>query len=360
MSTKKVMRAGILGATGTVGQRFICLLSSNPRFEIHVLGASDRSAGRPYSQATNWKLSDRLPENVASMIVKSCNPSEFEGCDLIFSGLDASVATEIEKSFMEGNFPVFSNAKNYRMFDTVPLVIPTANPEHFAVIGQQRKEFNLNRGYIITNSNCSVTGIAVVLKALQLTFGKISKVMVTTMQAISGAGYPGVASLDIMDNVVPHIGGEEEKIEQELGKILGSASTDNTSILSDDQLKVSAMCNRVAVIDGHTSSVSIEFASGQKPSIQEIKTCLSEYRCMAQQLGCHSAPKQAIIVHENQDRPQPRLDRMNENGMAVSIGRIRECPILDFKFTILVHNTILGAAGASMLNAELASEMGLI
>ncbi|OLY83816.1 putative aspartate-semialdehyde dehydrogenase [Smittium mucronatum] len=350
MPSERVIKVGILGATGTVGQRFIVLLSNNPRFEIHTLGASDRSAGRLYPHAANWKLSEKLPNNVTTLHVKRCVPEDFVGCDIIFS----------EKSFMEANFPVFSNAKNYRMYDTVPLVIPTANPEHFAVVGQQRKEFNLNRGFIITNSNCSVTGTAVVLKALQLSFGPIKKAMVTTMQAISGAGYPGVASLDIMDNVVPFIGGEEEKIEKELAKILGAVSSDNLTIQSDSQLVVSASCNRVPVIDGHTSSVSIEFASDEKPSIDQIKVCLSEYRTMAQQLGCHSAPEQAIIVFEEEDRPQPRLDRMKDNGMAVSIGRIRECPMLDFKFTILIHNTILGAAGASILNAEIAAETGLI
>ncbi|PWA03041.1 hypothetical protein BB558_000806 [Smittium angustum] len=352
------IRAGILGATGTVGQRFIVLLSQNPCFEIHTLGASERSSGKKYSEASNWKISDALPLDIAQLEVKSCHPEHFGGCDVIFSGLDASVAGDIEKSFFESGFPVFSNAKNYRMVPNVPLIVPTVNTEHMAVVAEQQKSLTKTKGFIVTNSNCSVSGVAVVLKAIQSRFGKIDSVLLTTMQAISGAGYPGVASLDIMDNVVPYISGEEEKIEIELLKILGSTNQENTGFDTQPDLKVSASCNRVPVIDGHTASVSIKFAQNP-PSLEEIKSCLREYECEAQKLGCHSAPKVAIHVTELPDRPQPRLDRMNDNGMAATVGRIRVCPVFDVKFTVLVHNTVLGAAGASILNAEAAFKKGL-
>ncbi|KAI9501594.1 aspartate-semialdehyde dehydrogenase [Coemansia spiralis] len=358
-SSDRILNAGVLGATGTVGQRFIVLLSQNPMFRVHSLGASERSAGRPYRQATKWKMSDLMPEEVRDVVVKSCDPAHFAGCDVIFSGLDASVAGDIEKAFMESDFAVFSNAKNYRMVPNVPLCVPVVNTDHYSLIAAQRAEYGLKKGFIVTNSNCSTSGLVVPLKALQDKFGPLKRVIVTTLQAISGAGYPGVASLDILDNIVPLISGEEPKMEAEVLKILGGVNDGATACAPLADLRVSATCNRVPVVDGHTECVSLEFA-GTPPPIEEIKQCLREYTCEAQELGCYSAPKQVITVTEEEDRPQPRLDRNAGEGMSVTVGRIRECPVFHVKFTLLVHNTVLGAAGASILNAEYAAKKRLI
>ncbi|EEB05234.1 aspartate semialdehyde dehydrogenase [Schizosaccharomyces japonicus yFS275] len=355
-----VKKVGILGATGTVGQRFITLLDEHPEFEIAVLGASARSSGKKYEDAARWKQSKAMPEKVAKMIVSECDPKLFSECSIVFSGLDAEFAGEIEKNFRAANIPVLSNAKNYRRDPVVPLIVPTVNTEHFDVVKKQQEQLGLQRGFIVTNSNCSTAGVVVPLKAMQDAFGPIEKVTVTTMQAISGAGYPGVSSLDILDNVVPFIGGEEEKIEWEVRKILGSTNEDLSGFKLTDTV-VSAQCNRVPVLDGHTSCVAVKFA-GKAPSVEEIKKALVNYRCEANKLGCFSAPKQPIHVFDekNPDRPQPRLDREAERGYAVSVGRIRPDSIFDIKFVSLVHNTVLGAAGAGILNAEVAVKKGLI
>ncbi|KAJ2496853.1 aspartate-semialdehyde dehydrogenase [Coemansia sp. RSA 1972] len=358
-SSDRVLNAGVLGATGTVGQRFIVLLSQNPMFRIHALGASERSSGKAYRLATKWKMSDQMPVGVRDVLVKPCDPAHFAGCDVVFSGLDASVAGDIEKAFFEADFAVFSNAKNYRMQPDVPLCVPVVNTDHYAIIAAQRAARGLARGFIVTNSNCSTSGLVVPLKALQDRFGALSRVVVTTMQAVSGAGYPGVASLDILDNIVPLISGEEPKMEEEVLKILGGVSSDATVCAPLSSLRVSATCNRVPVIDGHTECVSVEFA-GAPPSIDEIKQCLREYTCEAQDLGCASAPEHIIYLAEEEDRPQPRLDRNAGAGMSVTVGRIRECPVFHVKFTLLVHNTVLGAAGASILNAEYAAKKGYL
>ncbi|OMH81565.1 putative aspartate-semialdehyde dehydrogenase [Zancudomyces culisetae] len=239
-------------------------------------------------------------------------------------------------------------------------MVPTANSEHMDVIPKQMAYFGSDKGFIVTNSNCSVSGVSVALKALQSEFGEIEKVFVTTLQAISGAGYPGVASLDIFDNVVPYISGEEEKIEIELLKILGSVDSSMSVFENLKNTAVSATCNRVPVLDGHLACVSVKFAQSPPPSVEQINDCLRRYRCEAQELGCYSAPKSAIHVSESPDRPQPRLDRMNDKGMGVTVGRVRPCNIFDCRLTVLVHNTILGAAGASILNAEIALKKGLI
>ncbi|KAJ3322338.1 hypothetical protein HDU76_013899 [Blyttiomyces sp. JEL0837] len=358
---------GILGATGTVGQRFITLLANHPYFYIKSIGASERSAGKPYRQATisSWKQTVAAPEEIASMIVTTCEPKHFTGCKIIFSGLDSDVAGKIETDFIQADFVVLSNAKNHRMDPMVPLIVPLVNTDHMDMIPHQRSARGLRKGFLITNANCSVTGLAVPLKALQDKFGTLSKVIVTTMQAISGAGYPGVPSLDIFDNVVPYISGEEEKMEAEALKILGNVSLaagsgQNASFVDKTGMRVSASCNRVAVIDGHTESVSIEFERKPAPSVDEIIKCLEEYTCDAQKVGAPSAPKRAVIVRKENDRPQPRLDRDAEGGYAVSVGRVRECNVFDVKFTVLSHNTILGAAGSAILNAEVAVAKGLI
>ncbi|KAJ2505131.1 aspartate-semialdehyde dehydrogenase [Coemansia sp. RSA 2049] len=358
-SPDRVLNAGILGATGTVGQRFIVLLAQNPMFRIHSLGASERSSGRQYSQAAKWKMSELMPQEIRDVVVKPCDPTHFEGCDVIFSGLDASVAGDIEKAFMETDFAVFSNAKNYRMVSNVPLCVPVVNTDHYSLIAAQRAHYGMKRGFIVTNSNCSTSGLVVPLKALQDSFGPLKRVIVTTLQAISGAGYPGVASLDILDNIVPLISGEEPKMEAEVLKILGGLNDSATACAPLPDLKVSATCNRVPVVDGHTECVNVEF-SGTPPSIDDVKKCLREFTCEAQAIGCYSAPKQVMVVTEEEDRPQPRLDRNAGEGMAVTVGRIRECPAFHVRFTLLVHNTVLGAAGASILNAEYAAKKGFI
>ncbi|KAF9339312.1 hypothetical protein BGZ91_006362 [Linnemannia elongata] len=335
----RVLKAGILGATGTVGQRFILLLSEHPGFSIHALGASPRSAGKTYIKATKWKMSQPIPADVREKVVTTCEPEGlFKECDVVFSGLDADVAGEIE----------------------VPLIVPMANPSHFDLLTHQRSLHNLSKGFLVTNANCSTSGLVVPLKALQDAFGPLSKIMVTTMQAVSGAGYPGVSSLDIMDNVVPFIGGEESKMEWETLKILGGMNQDLTGFELLKGTKVSATCNRVPVIDGHTECVSIEFERRPAPSVEEVIKVLENYRTEAQELGCHSAPEQAIIVSRDEDRPQPRLDRENGRGYSVTVGRVRECNVFDIKLTLLVHNTILGAAGSGVLLAELAQKKGLI
>jgi aspartate-semialdehyde dehydrogenase len=264
--------------------------------------------------------------------------------------------------FVKANIPIFSNAKNYRKDPLVPLVVPTVNLPHFDLIPHQRKEWNLEKGFLVCNSNCAVIGIVIPFAAIQAKFGPVSQVSVVTMQAVSGAGYPGVSSMDIIDNVVPFISGEEDKLENEAQKILGGVNADVTGFAEQKGLKISAACNRVAVLDGHTACVSLKFERRPAPSAEEVKAAMREYVSEAQKLGCPSAPKQAIHVMEEADRPQPRLDRELEGGYAVSVGRVREdeSGIFDIKFVALSHNTVIGAAGSSILNAEAAVLKGLI
>lgn len=351
---------GVLGATGTVGQRFIELLENHPIFYVKAVGASERSAGKSYKAACNWKMTSEIPLSIADKEVFPCEPAYFEGCIIIFSGLDASVAGDVEMAFLNAEFAVFSNAKNHRMNPNVPLIVPIANSTHFDIIPQQRKLFGKQRGFIITNANCSTTGLVAALKPLQDAFGPINKVVVTTMQAISGAGYPGVPSLDILSNVVPYISGEESKMEEETSKILGSVNGEKSAIHHLQHIRVSASCNRVPVIEGHTESVFIEFSAKPAPTPEQVEKAFKEYRCEAQDLGCFSAPKRAVVVCEGRDRPQPRLDALLENGNAVVVGGIRKCNVFDIKLNLLVHNTILGAAGSSIMNAELALAKGLL
>lgn len=275
---------------------------------------------------------------------------------------------QTEKEFAEADLAVFSNAKNYRRDPLVPLVVPLVNPSHFDIISHQRRGPNalfqrsLSKGFILTNANCSTTGIVVPLKALELAFGPLDCIVVNTMQAISGAGYPGVSSLDIHDNVVPYIGGEEEKIEWETSKILGGLSEDKQSfdLHQTSPLRVSASCNRVNVLDGHTEVVSCSFKRRPAPSPEQVIEVLRNYRCEAQDLGCPSAPEHAIFVHDEQDRPQPRLDRYFQNGAGVNVGRVRACPVLDIKFVVLSNNVSIGAATSSIMNAEIAMHRGLV
>jgi aspartate-semialdehyde dehydrogenase len=337
----------ILGATGTVGQKFIVLLQGHPQFEITELVASPRSAGKPYARAASWKQDIPIPEALAAMTVKSLD--EPLTSSVLFSGLDSSVAGEAETRFADAGHMVISNSKNHRMDPDVPLVIPEINPDHFELIRKQAR-----KGAIVTNSNCSTMFLAMALAPLHASFG-IEAVQVTTMQAISGAGYPGVSGMDILGNVVPFIGGEEDKLETEPQKILGRL--DGDTIVPAD-FTVSAQCNRVPVFDGHTESLSVKL---RKPaSLEEVIDALRSYRGMPQEKGLHSAPRQAIVVSEEPDRPQPARDIWIEGGMSTIVGRIRECPVMDYKMTILGHNTVRGAAGAAILNAEAMLALGYL
>lgn len=360
------IKVGVLGATGTVGQRFILQLSDHPVFELAALGASSSSAGKPYHEAVagRWKQVRPIPANVRDLVVHECEPSVFGECGIVFSGLDSGPAGPVEAAFREADLRVFSNAKNYRRDPLCPLIVPLVNPSHLSIIPYQQAKVStpLKRGFIVTNANCSTTGVIVPLKALEQAFGPLDIVMVQTMQAISGSGYPGVSSLDILDNIVPYISGEEEKIEWETCKILGGLKDNDTAFEMHETspLRISAQCNRVPVIDGHLACVSVSFKKQPAPSPEQVAEALRHYTCEAQELQCHSAPAQAITVHDEVDRPQPRLDRDWQNGSGVNVGRIRKDPVLDIKFVTLVNNVMLGAATSSVLNAEIAQKKGFI
>jgi aspartate-semialdehyde dehydrogenase len=350
---------GILGATGMVGQRFIQLLGNHPWFNIMWLAASDRSAGKTYGEACRWKLDTPLPKHIAEMVVQANTP---EGCvgelpKIIFAALDAEIARELEPKFASSGCAVISNSSAFRMHEDVPLVVPEVNADHLDLIAQQswRRETG---GYIVTNPNCSAIGLVLALKPLEERFG-IESLFVSTMQAVSGAGYPGVASLDILGNVVPFIKNEEEKLQEEVGKLLGRISSVNGSGSGVEFLnaKVSAHCNRVAVEDGHTECVSVKLRT--PASREEILAAWTEFAPL-QALHLPTAPQQPIEFDAAQDRPQPRLDRMRGAGMAATVGRLRPCSLLDWKFVVLSHNTIRGAAGAAVLNAELLARLGTL
>ncbi|WP_433974031.1 aspartate-semialdehyde dehydrogenase [Tunturiibacter lichenicola] len=348
-------RVGILGATGMVGQRFIQLLSNHPWFEIAWLAASDRSAGKTYAEACKWKLDTPLPARIAAMTLQPNVPegSAIELPKIIFAALDAEIARELEPKFAAAGCAVISNSSAFRMTADVPLVVPEVNADHLALIETQasRKENGGRGGYIVTNPNCSAIGLVLALKPLEERFG-IEGLFVSTMQAVSGAGYPGVASLDILGNVVPFIKNEEEKLQEEVGKLLGQLGGNRIELLD---AKVSAHCNRVAVEDGHTECVSIKLK--KKATREEILAAWSEFLPLE---GQHlpTAPEQPVEYDAGVDRPQPRLDRMRGRGMAATVGRLRECTLLDWKFVVLSHNTIRGAAGAAVLNAEVLALLG--
>jgi aspartate-semialdehyde dehydrogenase len=342
---------GILGATGMVGQHFIKFLANHPWFEVTWVGASDRSAGKLYKDATQWRLDGVMPAGVANLTVDECKPST-TAPKLMFSATDALVATEIEQAFAKAGHIVVSNSKNHRMDDDVPLLVPELNADHLQLLHSQREKRGWP-GLIATNPNCSTVALTMALGPLKQ-FG-IKRVICTTMQAVSGAGYPGVPSMDILGNVIPYIGGEEEKMQIETQKILGDF---NGSVLVPLDARVSASCNRVPSIDGHLVSVSVELAA--KPSREQILEAFASYRGVPQQKDLPSAPKVPVQYMEAPDRPQPRRDAEREHGMACFVGRLRECPVLDWKFTCLAHNTIRGAAGAAVLNGELMKVEGLL
>ncbi len=340
---------GVLGATGMVGQNFVNFLRDHPWFDLTWLGASDRSAGKPYREATTWRLSGAMPPAVRDIIVSDCSKPGDNVPKLLFSAMDASVATEIERAMAAAGHTVVSNSRNHRMDEDVPLLVPEINADHLKILPVQRKQRGWP-GQIVTNPNCSTIVMVMALAPLKQ-FG-IKRIIVTTMQAISGAGYPGVASMDINANVIPYIGMEEEKMERETQKILG----DFTGRLEPLAAKVSANCNRVPVVDGHTMAVSVELE--KKPSEAEIIGAMRGFRGIPQQKDLPSAPPCPVIYMDEPDRPQPRRDVERENGMAVFVGRLRKCNVLDYKFIALGHNTIRGAAGAAVLNAELMKAEG--
>src|SRR5438034_1255398 len=342
----------VLGATGSVGQRFVQLLDAHPWFKLHEVVASERSAGRPYAEAAEWRLDTLLPTDAAALEVKLLG-ADLES-RLLFSGLDSSVAGEAEEDYANRGCVVVSNSRNHRMDDDVPLLIPEVNAAHLGAIEHQR-ERRVGRGAIVTNPNCSVIGLAMAVPPTARAFG-IEQIHVTTMQAISGAGYNGVASHAILDNVIPYIGGgEEEKIENEPRKILGRW---NGGRFEPAAMTISAQVNRVPVIDGHLMTIS--FNLRRVATRDQIINTLWGFRGEPQELNLPSAPRQPIHYIEDPDRPQPRLDRDREHGMAVSVGRLRPCPILDYRMVALVHNTIRGAAGAALLNAELLEAKGML
>lgn len=346
MNTEKIPVA-ILGATGVVGQKFIELLATHPWFEIVALCASKQSANKPLDQACYLHNPFAIPEHLKKMNVQECLPNL--PCKLVFSALDSSVAYGIEKSFQEAGYIVISNAKNHRMEPNVPLLIPEINPDHLQLMSNQ-----VPSGKIITNPNCSTIGLAIALKPLHDLF-EVKAVNVTTLQAISGAGYPGVASHDMIDNVIPFIKDEEEKIETEPLKIFGLYSNKE---IQPAQITISAQCNRVAVQDGHLACVSLKL--GKKASLDEIKAAWSSFSGLPQKLKLPSAPLHPTFYLEEEKAPQPKFHRHLDKGMQVSIGRLRTCPIMDYRFVLLSHNTIRGAAGSTILIGELMKAQGLL
>jgi len=351
-------RVGILGATGMVGQRFVQLLENHSWFEVAWLAASDRSAGKTYAEACKWKLDTPLPARIAAMTVM---PNVPEGTPqgqlpkIIFAALDAEHARELEPRFAAVGCAVVSNSSAFRMVEDVPLVVPEVNADHLAMIERQSWR-KASGGYIVTNPNCCAIGLVLALKPLEVRFG-IESLFVSTMQAVSGAGYPGVASLDILGNVIPYIKNEEEKLQEEVGKLLGRLERggDGGGRVATLDAKLSAHCNRVPVEDGHMECVSIKLR--KKATRDEMLAAWAEFAPLTGQ-RLPSAPDQPVEFDANPDRPQPRLDRMRGAGMAATVGRLRECNLLDWKFVVLSHNTIRGAAGAAVLNAEVLARLG--
>ena len=344
MSSSERIDVGILGATGVVGQQFVNLLADHPWFRVTWLAASERSAGQRYADLS-WRLPSRQPADVAALRVSSLDKVS-EAPSIVFSGLDSSVAGEAEIAFATSGRHVISNARNHRMDPLVPLLIPEVNPDHLGLLDRQRRERGWT-GSLVTNPNCATIVVAMVLGALRQFQPK--RILVTTMQALSGAGYPGVASLDALGNVIPYIGGgEEEKIETETLKLLGRYA--DGAIINADYV-VSAQVNRVPVADGHTAVMSFELET--QPSIEEVSAALAAFTAEPQTRRLPTAPEQPIIVHAAQDRPQPRLDVAFGGGMPTHVGRVRRCPVLGYKLVAMSHNVIRGAAGAALLNAEL-------
>jgi aspartate-semialdehyde dehydrogenase len=351
MANHPKINVGVLGATGAVGQRFVQVLADHPWFTITALAASERSAGRRYDDACQWVIPGDPPKTVGEMIVAPIKP-DLEA-QLVFSAIPSSIAREVEPDFARAGYSVCSNASAYRSVDDVPLLIPEINAGHVDLIAHQRAQRGWP-GLIVTSPNCTITGVAMALKPLDVAFG-VRKVFMSSMQAVSGAGYPGVAAMDIMGNVVPYIAGEEEKFQQELGKLLGRLGPDG---LTDADLALSAHANRVPVLDGHTVTLSVGFDT--PPTPEQAIDVLRHYQPDKICRNLPSSPNHPILVRTEPDRPQPRRDRDAESGMAVSVGRIRPCPILDLRMITVTHNTLRGAASGAILNAELLVARGYV
>lgn len=346
-----MVKVGVLGATGMVGQRFIQLLDSHPDFELTALAASSRSAGKRYEDATTWYLNEEMPEAVKDIIVCDTTPEAMDNdVDIVFSSIPTELATKIEKDFAK-DYVVASNASAHRMKKNIPLVIPEVNPEYLDMIDAQQKENNWD-GFIVTNPNCSTIALTLTLKPIVDNFN-VKGIRVSTMQAISGAGYNGVPSMAIVDNLVPYIGSEEEKMESETLHLLGNYDGE---IVKPADFTLSASCHRVPVIDGHTEAVFIELEDDF--DIEDVEDKMRNFKALPQELALYSAPENPIIVKDEDDRPQPRMDRNASNGMAVTVGRLRKDQAFDnsLKYVLVGHNTIRGAAGASVLNAELIND----
>jgi aspartate-semialdehyde dehydrogenase len=344
--------AGVLGATGIVGQRLVQLLAGHPWFDLTEVAASERSSGKKYSEAVRWHLDGPIPAAAADLVVKGLEPTL--DCDFVFSALDSSVAGPAEEEFARAGYPVVSNSRNHRMSPDVPLLIPEVNAAHLDAIPLQRKNRGYGTGFIVTNPNCSTAGLVLVLKPLADAFG-LEKMFVVTLQAASGAGYPGVPSLDILGNVVPFIGGEEEKMEEEPQKLLGRW---DGSRFVEAGLGISAHCNRVPVENGHLECVSLSLK--KIATLGEVREALRNFTVSDELGALPTAVKNPVVVLDEENRPQPRRDVNAGNGMAAVVGRIRECPLLDVKLTLLSHNLLRGAAGAALLNAELLASRGLL
>src|SRR6266851_435251 len=349
---RRKLRAGILGATGTVGQRLVHLLADHPWFELTEVAASERSFGKKYCEAVNWHLDTPIPVAAANLTVKDLQPTL--DCDFVFSARDSSVAGPAEEDFARAGYPVVSNSKNHRLSPDVPLLIPEVNAAHLDAIPVQQKNRGYGSGFIVTNPNCSTAGLVLVLKPLADAFG-LEKMFVVTMQAVSGAGYPGVPSLDILGNVVPFISGEEEKMEEEPQKLLGRW---DGSRFIEAGLGISAHCNRVPVENGHLECVSVSLK--KIATLREVREALRNFTVSDELAALPTAVKNPVIVLDEENRPQPRRDVNAGNGMAAVVGRVRECPLLDVKLTLLSHNLVRGAAGAAMLNAELLAARSLL
>ncbi|MFQ6101395.1 MAG: aspartate-semialdehyde dehydrogenase [Armatimonadota bacterium] len=356
-------RVGVIGATGMVGQNYLRLLRNHPWFEVTHVAASPRSAGKPYAEAVAGRrvMDEDIPEGITGLVVGDASDVEAAKarCDFVFSAISMGkqAVRELEERYAANDIPVVSNNSAHRWTEDVPMFIPEVNPHHSDIIPFQRRNRGWNKGLIAVKPNCSLQSYLPPVYALMAAGYAVEAIVVTTLQGVSGAGYPGPASIDMIDNVVPFIGGEEEKTEQEPLKILGSI--EDGKFVDDDSLKVSAHCNRVPVIDGHTACVSLKFKA-EKPSLDEIVEIWRAFEGEPQKLGLPSAPQPCIIYREERDRPQPRKDRDAGHGMAITVGRLRECPVFDIRFVALSHNTVRGAAGGAILSAELLKAKGYL
>jgi len=360
----KKFKVGILGATGMVGQNYIRLLENHPWFDVVYVAASANSAGVTYSESvkSRWQMTTSIPQKVASLIVEDVSDiaKAAKKCDFVFSAFELSdkqLVKEMEEKYASAGIPVVSNASANRKTDDVPMLIPEINSDHLKIIKTQQKNHNWDKGFIVVKPNCSLQSYITPIYALQRAGYPIKKIIITTLQAVSGAGYPGVPSLDMIDNVVPFIGGEEEKTEEEPLKILGSIK--DGKFIKNTDLKVSATCTRVPVSDGHLATVNILFKD-KKPTKEEIIKIWTNFKSLPQELNLPFAPINPIIYKDEENRPQPKKDRGNDKGMAVTVGRLRDCSIFDYKFVAISHNTVRGAAGGGILNAELLVKEGYI